>query len=416
MNGDAQLGENQIGWVRRNSPVLDGFVREILSDGGVDGLRVALVAHIEAKTAFLATVLADAGAELVVAGRNPRTTNRHVVAALRDRGIDVVSEAGGSRATSESDLLTAAAREPQFIIDDGAELTMRIAQHRPALFAALHGVAEGTTTGTARLRRLHACGKLPFSALTTNDARCKGLFDSRHGTGQTTLQAILRLTNRQIAGARLAVIGYGTVGRAVAQYAAAMGALTSVVETDPVRALEAHMDGHAVGRAALVLPTAQVVVTATGGTRGLGKAEFRHLSNDVVLANAGHRDVEIDLEALRRVSVSQEVARRDVTTYRLDGRDVHALAEGALVDIAGGSGHPVESMDLTSAAQGLGIHYLAAGDLAPGVHVIPAALDDSIAAARLKSLGVTLDQVKPEQIDDVGEWIGMENRDDVTRP
>jgi adenosylhomocysteinase len=404
MSGDVDAGQARIEWVRRFSPVLDGYVRQTLSDGALKGIKVAVVVHLEAKTAFLATVLADAGADVVVAGSNPRTTHGDVVAALRARGLDVVSDADGDYETWERELLAAAEREPEIVIDDGAELTMRIAKHRPDLFARLRGVSEETTTGTARLRTMHERGQLPFGALTANDARCKTLFDNRFGTGQTTIQAFLRLTNRQIGGARFVVIGYGAVGRGIAQYARAMGAITGVVETDPVRALEAHMDGHVVGPAKDVLPGATVVVTATGGIRALGEPELPFLSDDVVLANAGHHDMEIDVEAIARAASSQEPARTGVTTYRLGERDVHVLTDGALVNIAGGSGHPVEIMDLTFAVQGLGAHYLATHTLERGVHILPKEIDDSIAAAKLVSLGVVLDDVKPYQHDDIREW------------
>lgn len=406
MSGDVNIGQARIDWVRRYSPVLDGFVREQLSDGALTGVKVAVVVHLEAKTAFLATVLADAGADVVVAGSNPRTTNGDVVAALRARGLDVVSDADGDYDTWERELLAAAEREPEIVIDDGAELTLRMAKFRPESFNRLRGVSEETTTGTARLRTMHAGGQLPFGALSANNARCKTLFDNRFGTGQTTIQAFLRLTNRQIGGSRFVVIGYGAVGRGIAQYARALGALTGVVETDPVRALEAHMDGHQVGPASTVLPGATVVITATGGIRALGEPEFTYLTDDVVLGNAGHHDLEIDVEALEQLASSEAPARTGVTTYRLDDRDVHVLTHGALVNIAGGSGHPVEIMDLTFAVQGLGAHYLATHTLEPGVHILPKELDDAIAAAKLRSLGVVLDDVKPHQHDDIREWTG----------
>lgn len=396
---DAAAGQAQIEWVRRHSPVLDGFVRERLSDGALTGVRVAVVVHLEAKTAFLATVLADAGASVVVAGSNPRTTRREVVAALVKRGLTVVATPDGDRDTWHAELLAAADTMPSYVIDDGAELTLEMARHRPGLFAALKGVSEETTTGTARLRAMAADGRLPFPALTANNARCKHLFDNVYGTGQTTLQALLRLTNRQIAGAHVAIIGYGFVGRGIARYARAMGARTYVIEIDPVRALEAHMDGHVVGSARDVLPAATMVVTATGGLRAIGAAEFPVLRHDVVLANAGHHDLEIDVTALAGAGPAEQ-ARHGVTSYRLADKDIHVLAGGALVNIAGGMGHPVEIMDLSFAVQALGVHHLATSAMAPGLHTIPADLDDAIAAAKLTSLGVSLGQARGDQQDD----------------
>jgi len=413
MSDDQIDGEARIAWVKRHSTVLDGFVRDTLADGALEGLRVAVVVHLEAKTAFLATILADAGADVVVAGSNPRTTNGAVVAALRGRGIDVVAEAGGDYTTWERELMAAADRAPEYVVDDGAELTLRMARHRPDLFAGIKGVSEETTTGTARLRSMHARGRLPFGALTANDARCKSLFDNKFGTGQTTIQALLALTNRQIAGARVVIIGYGYVGRGIAQYAKAMGARTFVVETDPVRALEAHMDGHVPGAAKDVLPHASMVVTGTGGIRAVGAADLDLLAHDTVLANAGHHDLEIDVVAMAQRATSVHEARGHATTYRLGDRDVHVLTAGALVNIAGGSGHPVEIMDLTFAVQGLGLHHLATHTLEPGVHVIPDELDAAIATAKLASLGVTLDKVQPDQHDDIGAWIDESEADDA---
>lgn len=396
---DAAAGHAQIEWVRQHSPVLDGFVRQRLGDGALSGVRLAVVVHLEAKTAFLATVLADAGASVVAAGSNPRTTRGEVVAALAERGLTVLATPHGDRDRWYADLLAAADTAPEYVIDDGAELTVHMARHRPALFAALRGVSEQTTTGTARLHAMAAAGQLPFPVLTANNARCKHLFDNVYGTGQTTLQALLRLTNRQIAGAHVAVIGYGFVGRGIARYARAMGARTYVVEIDPVRALEAHLDGHAVGSAQDTLPAATMVVTATGGVRAIGAAEFGLLRHDVVLANAGHHDLEIDVTALAAAGQAEQ-ARDGVTSYRLAGKDVHLLAGGALVNIAGGMGHPVEIMDLSFAVQALGVHHLITSTLRPGVHTIPADLDDAIAAAKLASLGVSLGRARGDQADD----------------
>lgn len=402
---DPDLGEAQIAWVRRHSPVLDTFVRQLLGDGALQGVRVAVVVHLEAKTAFLATVLADAGADVVVAGSNPRTTRAEVVAALAARGLRVVSSPGEDRDRWQRELLEAADTVPDYLVDDGAELTTLMARHRPELFARLRGVSEQTTTGTTRLRAMQRAGRLPFPALTANDARCKHLFDNGYGTGQTALQAVLRLTNRQLAGAAVAVVGYGFVGRGVARYARAMNARTMVAEIDPVRALEAHMDGHTVGPLARLLPEATIVITATGGINALAGRDIDSLRDGAVLANVGHHDREIDVDGLAARSDSWEELRPGIRSYRLGERRVHLLAGGALVNIAGGSGHPVEIMDLSFAVQGAGVHHLATTDVEPGVHKIPAELDDAIAAAKLASLGLAVDVRRQDQADDVADWL-----------
>ncbi|SLN27110.1 adenosylhomocysteinase [Pseudooctadecabacter jejudonensis] len=398
-------GRNRIDWVHRYSPVMNGLVRRTVGDGSLAGKRIAVVVHLEAKTAYLAQVLADAGADVIAAGSNPFTTNASVVAALRDKGIRVVSEAGGTHATWEEELRAAADLEPDYIIDDGAELTMRVGIHRPDVFKRLKGVSEETTTGTARLHAMAAAGKLPFPALTANDARCKHLFDNRYGTGQTTVQAMLMLTNRQAAGAVCVIVGYGYVGRGIAEYLSKLRAKVRVVEVDPVRALEAHIDGHVVGTAADVLPDADFVITATGGMRAVTTPEFNALPDGAILCNAGHHDLEVDVEALATMAQRTTQGATDMVTYHLPDKDLHVLSNGALVNIAGGSGHPVEIMDLTFAVQGLGAHYLVNTPMDPGVHVLPRAVDDSIAAAKLDSLGVTLDAPRSEQTDNHADFI-----------
>lgn len=402
----ADEGALAIEWARRHSVILDTFVRDRLGDGSVEGRRIALVVHLEAKTAFLATVLADAGAEVVVAGSNPHTTRDEIAAALVDRGIEVHSTRLSGYEAWEKHLLHVADRGPEYVIDDGAELTMRLAAHRPELFAALRGVSEQTTTGVARLRSLAEAGRLPFPAMAANDARCKHLFDNRYGTGQSTIQAILNLTNLLMPGKRVAIIGYGWVGRGLATYIRAMGGTPIVVEVDPVRALEAYMDGHEVAALADALPDADMVITATGGLRALGRSHFPLLRPGAILANAGHHDLEIDVEALAAASHEQDEVRPGITRYRLDGEhEVLVLAGGALVNIAGGLGHPIEIMDLSFAVQALSCHALMTGEYRPGVHVLEPHVDDAIARARLAIDGIELDEISKEQRDTIDPWI-----------
>lgn len=398
-----ERGRDAIAWAREYSPVLTGHVREVLSDGALSGRKVAVVVHLEAKTALLALTIAEAGAEVTVAGSNPMTTRADILAALRADGLRVEAHASDSVQRWEDDLVNVADLAPEFIIDDGAELTIRMARHRPDSFGRLSGVTEQTTTGTERLFAMERAGRLPFPAMTANNARCKHLFDNRYGTGQTTLQAVLALTNRQLAGAELAIIGYGWVGRGIASYAKALGARVAVAELDPVKALEAHIDGHRVGPARDVLPDAEFVITATGGIRAIGEPEFGWLAPGAILANAGHNDLEIDVPALERRATKATTYRHHLTSYQLDGKTVTLLSHGALVNIAGGMGHPVEIMDLSFAVQAVGCHYLASGGLPPGVHVLPGHLDDAIAAARLAADGVRLDAPLPHQRD---TWAG----------
>ncbi|MEM7273398.1 MAG: adenosylhomocysteinase [Actinomycetota bacterium] len=399
-------GNLAIDWAARHSPVVDGHVREVLSDGALAGRRVAVVVHLEAKTAFLATVLADAGAEVVVAGSNPHSTRDDVAAALVDRGLEVHSTRNSGYEAWEKDLLAVADTGPEFIVDDGAELTVRMLRHRPDRFAALRGVTEQTTTGVARLRAIDAAGRLPFPTIAANDARCKHLFDNRYGTGQSTIQAILNLTNMLLPGKVVVIVGYGWVGNGLATYVRAMAGHPVVVEVDPVRALEARMDGHDVAPIAQALPRADFVITATGGVRALGQDHFPLLKDGAILANAGHHDLEIDVESLDRGSTAHRVVRAGIERFTWNGeRDIHLLASGALVNIAGGLGHPIEIMDLSFAVQGLGCHRLAATDLQPGVHLLPDELDRAIAAAKLAADGISLDSIADDQRDTVDDWL-----------
>ncbi len=405
----APQGHLAIEWARRHSPLVDGFLRERLNDGALAGRRVAVVVHLEAKTAFLATVLADAGAEVVVAGSNPHSTRDEIAAALVDRGIEVHSTRGSGYPAWEKDLLAIADTGPEFIIDDGAELTIRMANHRPDLFADLQGVTEQTTTGVSRLVELANRGRLPCPALAANDAACKHLFDNKYGTGQSTIQAVLNLTNMLMAGKDVGILGYGWVGRGIAAHVRALGGTAWVVEVDPVKGLEAFMDGHQVGDLDTVLPVADFVITATGGRRALSRPDFAKMKGGVILANAGHHDLEIDVEALADEAVDFRVVREGIDEYLLGGdRSVLVLANGALVNIAGGLGHPIEIMDLSFAVQGVGCHELARGAVAEGVQVIDGSIDAEIARAKLAFHGISLEDRHAHQEDTIDDLLGPE--------
>jgi len=401
--GAAPSGHQAIEWARRRSPVLNDFVRKRITDGSLVGKRVAVVVHLEAKTAFLATVLADAGAHVVAAGSNPWSTRDDVAAALVDLGIEVHSTRGSTNEVWEADLLRVADTKPEYIIDDGGELTIRMARDRPDLYAELRGVSEETTTGVARLRALEDRGRLPMPVIAANDAALKHMFDNRYGTGQSTVQAVLALTNLAMPGKRLVVVGYGWVGRGIAEYASAMGARVTAVEVDPIRALEAHSNGHEVADLTTALETADIAITATGGIRAITTRHFDAMKPNVVLANAGHHDHEVDVPALARAADAVDDVRPGVTRYRLGRKSAYVLSEGALVNIAGGLGHPIEIMDLSFSVQALGCHHLASNDLSPGVHTFPGTLDREIARAKLESRGITLDHLDEDQTDTLSE-------------
>jgi len=401
----APEGERRIQWVARHSPVLNRLARERLSDGALRGKRVAVVVHLEAKTAYLATLLAEAGAEVVAAGSNPASTQDAVAAALVARGVEVHATHGAGPEAFSDDLLAVADTGPEIVIDDGAELTRRIVEHRPELVERLVGVTEETTTGVARLRAIEAAGRLTFAAIAANDARCKHLFDNRYGTGQAALTAILRLTNLSAAGKRFCVVGYGWVGKGLARCAEGLGGRVTVVELDPVRALEAHMDGHRVAPLERALEDADFVIAATGRVEAVTGDAFAHLKDGAILANAGHHDREIDVPSLEERADSVEEVRPGVKRFVHDGgKRAFTLVGGALVNIAGGDGNPVEIMDLSFSVQALAAHHLASGNVPAGLNRFPDELDAEIARTKLATLGIELGEATEAQERFSREW------------
>ncbi len=402
--GLAPDGERLIGWAAQHMPVLARLGQNELADGALRGRRVAVVVHLEAKTACLVLALAAAGADVVAAGSNALSTQDAVCAALVARGIEVHARHGSSSEEFTADLLAVAETEPELVIDDGLELTRRAEEHLPDIFARFAGVSEETTTGVARLRALEAAGRLPFPAVAANDARCKHLFDNPYGTGQTTLTALLALTNVLAAGRQFCVIGYGYVGQGLARAADGLGGRVTVVEVDPVRALVAHMDGYRVAALREALPHADVVLTATGLVEALGADDLPLLKDGVLLANAGHSDREIDVAAIAAAAGDTATPRPGVVTYLLGRRKVHVLVDGALVNIAGLDGNPIEIMDLSFSVQALSVRELAAGRLPVGVNRFPDALDTLIARTKLETLGISLDEPSAAQRRALGEW------------
>ena len=400
----APEGHRRIEWARRHMPVLHRLLEERLGDGALNGRKVAVVVHLEAKTACLVLALQEAGAQVVAAGSNPLSTQDAVCAALVERGVEVHARHGVSQDAFTADLLAVAETGPELVIDDGLELTRRTAEHRPDVYAQLQGVSEETTTGVARLRALEAEGRLPFPAIAANDAKCKHMFDNPYGTGQTTLTALLALTNVLAAGREFCVVGYGWVGKGLARAADGLGGRVTVVELDPVRALTAHMDGYRVASLANALPDADVVLTATGLIEAIGADAFPALKDGVLLANAGHHDREIDVPALAAVADEVIEARPKVKTYVLGDRRVNVLVDGALVNIAGLDGNPIEIMDLSFSVQALSVHLLASGGVPPGLNRFPDELDDLIARTKLATLGIELDHPTDAQLAFRASW------------
>lgn len=403
----APEGHRKIDWAAQHSPVLNTIFRNQLADGSLQGRKVAMTIHLEAKTAYLALLFAEAGADVTVSGSNPLSTQDDVCAALAERGVRVYATHDPSDEEFEEYLIQTIETAPEIIVDDGAELVGRMISNRPDLLDGVVGASEETTTGILKLKAMDAEEVLPFPVLAANDAKMKHLFDNRYGTGHSSLNALLTNTNLFISGKRVVVMGFGWVSRGLAKYAAGLGARVIVCEPDPVKLLEAYAEGYEVMNSLEAAEVGDVFLTGTGNIHVLGREHLERMKDGVLLANAGHYDHEFDLESLREMSVAEREVRKNIVEYELeDGRRFHVLARGRLVNIAAGDGHPVEIMDLTFAVQALAAHYLIrnAADMEAGLQTIPDEIDDLVARTKLESLGVEPEELTPEQVQYQKSW------------
>ena len=404
-------GHKKIDWAAEHSPVLNRIRDEYLKDGTFDGLGVGVALPIEAKTAYLTVVLAEAGAEVSVASPGPFFVQDDVAAALAERGVTVYasSEAPPEEADGELErvLDRVAGDRDAVLIDDRAGLTRLAHTTRRELLPRIRGASEETTSGVAKFKAMEREGVLEFATVAANDARCKYLFDNRYGTGQSALTAIMQNTNLMIGGKRLVVLGYGWCGKGIARYAAGLGARVTVCEVDPVRGLEAYADGFDVLPALRACEEAEILVTATGSTDVLTTEHFGRMRDGAILANAGGVDVEIDVEGLREASSGSREVRRNVEEFRFaDGRKVHLVGRGMVVNLTAGDGHPVEIMDLTFAIQALCAHHLAQSGRSLGnrVHLLPKEIDDEVARVKLAAVGMDVDALTSEQEAFLAGW------------
>ena len=400
-------GHKKIDWVAQHAPVLNRIAGEQLADGSLRGKKIAMTIHLEAKTAYLATLLSDAGADVTVSGSNPLSTQDDVCAALAERGVRVYATHDPSDEDFERYLHQTIETGPDLIVDDGAELVGRLVDSHPDLVGNVIGASEETTTGVMKLKAMTNEGVLPFPVLAANDAKMKHLFDNRYGTGISSIAAILSNTNLFLSGKAVVVMGFGWVSRGLAKYADGMGARVIVCEPDPVKLLEAYSEGYQVMNSLQAAEVGDVFVTGTGNIKVLGTEHFERMKDGALLANAGHYDHEFDLAGLQEMAVESRDARRNVVEYELaDGRRLHVLARGRLVNIAAADGPPVEIMDLTFAVQALAAHHLVshAKDFGPGIQAIPAEIDDLVARHKLASLGVEPETLTEEQIRYQQSW------------
>lgn len=397
----APTGHQKIAWVKEHMPLLNILNERYAEKKIFDGLNMVVTIHLEAKTAYLAQTLKNCGANVVVTGSNPLSTQDDVAAALADSGITVFATHACSQEEYDLYLSKALDTKPSLIIDDGGDLVNMLHSTRRELIPNLIGGSEETTTGVHRLKALNEAGKLAFPMIAVNDAYCKYLFDNRYGTGQSSWDGIMRTTNLAVAGKTVVVAGYGWCGKGVAMRAKGLGANVIVTEIDPIKGIEAVFDGFRVMPMREAAKYGDFFVTVTGCKDVITKEHFPLMKDGAVLANAGHFDIEINVKDLEAMTVEPAYeVRKNITTYTMpDGKKINLLGEGRLVNLACGDGHPVEVMDLSFAMQFLAMKYLLEhkGELQNNLYVLPEELNTEIAALKLEAMGAGIDTLTPEQ-------------------
>ncbi|NCB16559.1 MAG: adenosylhomocysteinase [Synergistales bacterium] len=402
----ASSGEKKIRWAKQYMPVLRLLEEKYRKEQPLAGTVISACLHLEAKTACLLILLKDLGAKVTAAGSNPLSTQDDICAALVENGVSVFSRHGMTTEEYFENVRSALSVKPNIIVDDGADLVATVHSEMRDLLPGIRGGSEETTSGVKRLKSMAGEGVLAFPMISVNDAHSKYLFDNRYGTGQSVMDGILRTTNMLVAGKNVVIAGYGWCGRGVAMRASAMGARVIVTEIDPHRAFEALMDGYEVASMDDAASRGDIFLTLTGNTRVIRREHFGKMKDGVLLGNAGHFDVEICKPDLLDLSSSVEETRPGVETYILkDGRRIHLLGEGRLVNLACADGHPIEIMDLSFALQLESAVFLAKNSLKPGLYDVPEAIDRAVMEAKLASLHIRLDRMTPEQEEYMKSWV-----------
>ncbi|MEM0199066.1 MAG: adenosylhomocysteinase [Desulfurococcaceae archaeon] len=406
--GLAETGELRISWAERNMPVLMSIRRKYGGSGLLKNVRIGAVLHVTKETAVLVLALKEAGAEVVLAASNPLSTQDEVAAALVTKGISVFAWKGQTVDDYYWCIRRVAESEPDIVIDDGGDLHAILHDKYTGLAERITGGTEETTTGVNRLRALESSGLLKYPVIAVNDSYTKYLFDNRYGTGQSTFDGILRATNILVAGKVVVVAGYGWVGRGIAMRARGLGARRVVVtEVDPIKALEAVYDGFEVMPMSKAAEVGDVFITATGNIAVIRREHFEKMKDGAILANAGHFNVEIWIPDLEELAVEKRNILPYVTEYKLrDGRRLHLLAEGRLVNLVAAEGHPSEVMDMSFANQFLAVKYLLEnkGKLPRTVMKLPRELDEEVARLKLESMGIEIDTLTPQQREYLSTW------------
>ena len=404
----ARDGKARIEWADRNMPVLRQIRARFAKQRPLKGVRIAACLHVTTETANLARTLQAGGAEVFLCGSNPLSTQDDVAAALVTHyGIPTFAIKGEDHKTYYSHIVSCIEARPHMTMDDGCDLvTVLHTKLKPYLRDVFAGTEE-TSTGVTRLRAMAKDRTLRYPVVAINDADTKHLFDNRYGTGQSTMDGVLRATNMLVAGATVVIAGYGWCGRGLAMRAKGMGATVMVTEIDPVRALEAAMDGFIVCSMAEAAPKGDLFITVTGNKSVIRREHFAAMKDGAIVANSGHFNVELDIPALERMAKSKRVARPFVDQYRLQGgKAIHLLGEGRLINLAAAEGHPAMVMDMSFANQALSVEYLRkqARRLKKEVYVVPPVIDKEVARLKLKSMGVTIDTLTPEQVRYMSTW------------
>ncbi len=404
----AERGKRKIEWANQQMPVLQLIRKRFVKEQPLKDLRLSACLHVTSETANLAITLRDGGAEVVLCASNPLSTQDEVAACLvKDYGIPVFAIKGEDDTTYYAHLGAALDHKPQITMDDGADLVTTLLTKRKELLSEVIGGTEETTTGIIRLRAMAKDGALKYPVIAVNDAMTKHLFDNRYGTGQSTIDGILRATNLLLAGSKFVVAGYGWCGRGVAMRAKGLGADVIVTEVNPVRALEATMDGFRVMSMAEAAKIGDIFVTVTGNKAILTAEHFERMKDGAVICNSGHFNVEIDIPALEKLSGGKKPARPFVDEYAMkDGRRIYLLGEGRLINLSSAEGHPAAVMDMSFANQALAAEYLVkhAAELTPQVYPVSDAIDKQIARLKLESMGILADRLTPEQEQYLASW------------
>ncbi|HEX2328565.1 MAG TPA: adenosylhomocysteinase [Candidatus Angelobacter sp.] len=404
----ADLGKRRIEWANQSMPVLQSIRKEFIKNQPLKGIRIAACLHVTTETANLAITLRDGGADVVLCASNPLSTQDDVAASLvRDFGISTHAIKGEDNETYYKHILSALDHKPHMTMDDGADLVSIALTKRQDVLDGIIAGTEETTTGVIRLRAMAKDGQLRYPIIAVNDALTKHMFDNRYGTGQSTMDGVIRCTNSLIAGSKFVVAGYGWCGRGLASRARGMGADVIVTEIDPTKAIEAVMDGYRVMSMTEAAKIGDIFVTVTGNKNVVRREHFDVMKNGAVVANSGHFNVEIDIPSLEKMASSKRQTREFVDEYAMkDGRKIYLLGEGRLINLAAAEGHPASVMDMSFANQALSCEFLVQNhkNLEKKVYAVPEDLDKKVARLKLESMGVKIDRLTPEQEEYLASW------------